>query len=384
MSGHWKLIRRNLGRARGRLVLTVSGVGAGVLVLCVLLTVVHGLRRFTAQATAQPVIGVADRYGALGMPESHASLVRAMPGVVSAMRVNLGNGTYRDPKERIRLWAADAFAVESVLGGFPGFGSLARTDYERLSRNRRGALVGKALALRYGWQGGDTMALRGHFDDEDHEFELTVAAVIPPGFFDNAIVFHRELLQEKTLTHKGQVDLILLGATASEVSRLVSEIEEGFVNSAAPVRAIAASTLFSRLLAGTSLVGIATALSLLVFVAVTAIAANSVALSVRERTREVAVLRALGFSRRDVFGILVGESTLAALAGGVLGTFLAVAGFSTAGFVVKVGPLRYFEVPWTSIPLGLAFAVGVGVMAAVGPALRAVRFPIVQASRALP
>jgi putative ABC transport system permease protein len=123
------------------------------------------------------------------------------------------------------------------------------------------------------------------------------------------------------------------------------------------------------------------AMGLVIVLAIVLVVTNSMAISVRERTREMAVLKALGFTDGQVLRLVLGEAVLLALSGGVLGGAFAYAIFASSGFDLGSGPAGHFAVQPLALAAGLALSLLIGVAAGSFPALHASRLRIVEALR---
>ncbi len=378
----WKNMRRN----RRRLTLTVMSIALSVFIFCTLITVVNGVDRFMSRADSSRVIMVADRYSMVSnpMPQAHLDRIREIPGVSAVMGVNFGAGIYRDEKDSIMLFAADHAALRAVLGASPGFEQISEEDFSTFERERTAALVGKVQMLRNGWNKGDTVIIKtraGGGPPKSFDLSLKIAGVISGGFFDSRIILHRDYFRE-FLLRKDFANMALITAESMDkVQPMASAIESRFLNSSVPVKAEPISAFFNRFLAGFNLRSVIAALNLVIFIATVSIAANSIAMSVRERRRETAIFKTLGFSSSQVLGFILGESALIALAGGFMGAIASYVLFSSAGFFVKVGPLSYFEVPMATVARGLLGSLLIGLLSGLIPAVSSYRMQVVRALR---
>jgi putative ABC transport system permease protein len=379
----WKNMRRN----RRRLALTTFSVSISIFIFCALITVINLVNGFMERANKSELIGVADRYDSSedGMPQTHINKIRQLAGVRGAMGVNLAFSTYRDEKDNITLWAADHFAAQPVLASAPGFdNAVPEESFRSFENERTGALVGKVWTTKYGWKNGDTIILKGTFPKSpipNADVALKVVGEIPSGFWDSRIIMHRDYFQELS-NKRDTADVIMVSAERLDmVKQVCGTIESALLDSSLPVRATTSADFFNRFLAGLNLKSIITVISIVVFIATVSITANSIAMSVRERKREVAILKTLGYRSSLVLGLLLGESVLTTLIGGMFGAVAAYLLFSSAGLFIRVGPLSYFEVPAGMVVYGLAGSMLVGLLSGILPSLSACRMPIVRALR---
>lgn len=384
---HISFIWKNMRRNRRRLVLTVLSVSVSIFIFCALITVVNVIGSFMQRANKSELIGIADRYDSAeqGMPQTHINKIRTLEGVHSAMGVNLAFGSYRDEKDNISLWATDHLAVQPTLANKPGFDNeVPDEDFRAFEKERTGALVGKVWIRKHGWKKGDTIILKGSFPGapiQTADITLKVAGEIPTGFWDSRIIMHRDYFQELS-GKKDTASVIMVSAERLEMVQAVcSTIEANLLNSSVPVRATTSADFFNRFMAGLNLKSVILVISLVVFIATVSITANSIAIAVRERKREVAILKALGYKSSLVLSLLLGESVMTTLLGGCVGAMVAYALFSSAGLFLRVGPLSYFEVPVNMIAYGLLGSILIGFISGLAPSINAYRMPIVKALR---
>jgi putative ABC transport system permease protein len=381
------MILKNLLRSKRRMILSVLSVSVSIFIFCALITIVTLVNSFMERANKSALIGITDRYESseTGLPQTHVNTIRVVPGVRAAMGVNLGRATWRDDKDFIGVWAADHFAVKDVLAAGPGEeNSIPAEDFQNFEKDRAGALVGKVWMTKFGWKKGDQIIVKAAFPLNPMtapEMTLRIAGEIPTGFWDSRLIIRRDYFQGMT-TKKDTVDMVLLCARdLAMVQPVCQGIEAALDNSMVPVRATTSAEFFNQFMSGVNLKSVISMISLVVFIATISIMANSMALAIRERKREVAILKTLGFSQASVLGLLLGESVLLAGLGGILGAIAAYALFSTAGVFLKVGPLSYFEVPLSILLYGIGGAMLIGVASGLVPSVNACRAPIIGSMR---
>lgn len=253
-------------------------------------------------------------------------------------------------------------------------------------RERTACIIGKVIAERLNLHVGDRITLVGDIFPVNLEFTLR-------GIYDNltddgALLFNYEYLRESLKQRSGgqldQVSMYLLIADSAEsVPRVSEAIDQMFENSPAETkteteRAFALGFLSYLGDVKLMLISVCGALTFTVLL----VSANTMAMSVRERVREVGILKTLGYSPREVLGILLSESVLIALVGGILG--LAVAGVITSA--LRHVPLMFFSLrrlglPFWVLAASVALAMMVGVVSSFFPAWNASRRPIVTCLR---
>jgi putative ABC transport system permease protein len=233
---------------------------------------------------------------------------------------------------------------------------------------------------RYGWQKGQRVTLKGTLRPVDLTF--TIAGTISFHTDQAAFMLHREYLEE-AMGRPGLVSFFWVEAeTYDAVPSLMTRIDRTFESSPDPVKTMTQKQMLLNFLGLLGDVrGIVAGIGLLVMIAVLFITLNSIALSARERTREVAVLKAIGFTGRDVMVSMLFEAAFLALAGGAAGAVAAFVVFRQYALGLGFGPLSGFQASPTATAIGIAAALATGVLAALVPAVRAARMPIVEALR---
>jgi putative ABC transport system permease protein len=380
-----KLVRTNLARNKLRSALTAGAVCLATLLVCLLLTMPAGLDAFLERASGNTRISVVNRAGLVySLPISLARRVRALPGVADAVAMVWFGGVFEEAGQI--TFPSFAVEAEHVAGTFPDYG----IDPEALDvfvRNRDAMLVGPATLARYGWRPGDRVTLRS--DLWGVALDLRVAGEIPQER-SPAVWVQREYL-EQSLEAGGRglgiaSMLWVRAASATDVAPVMEAIDELTRSSDHPTTAQTEKSFFASFLG--SLEGFMTvlmAVTALVALCIVFIAANTAALSVRERAGEIAMLKALGFGRRRLFAMLLAETLLLTGASGAGGVALAVALThvlrATAGRVPELGVLGGFVVTGPVIAQGLVLALAVGILAGSIPAWGAARRPVAETLR---
>ena len=379
---------RNLSRNKLRSLLTGSAIALAIALVCFLATMPDGLDRMLDAVAANTRIVVHDEAGVAydWLPYAYLEKIRAMPGVVGAATWTWFGGAYQG-KEGVTF---PNMAVE------PDSVGVVWADYKidpavlaEFTKRRDGALVGRETMERYGWKPGDQVTLQSEGWGR-LALTFTVVGEIPvqrsPHFW-----FQREYLEQAMAArgrHFDSAQMIWLRVDdPARVDPLLREIDESFHNSEAHTASETEKSFFKSQFG--ALEGIAvliTIVTALLAVCIVFIAANTASMTVRERWREIAVLKAIGFSRRQVFGMLIAEATLlATIAGGIgAGASLGLSRLARAasgGWNLQTGPLTWFIVTNTILVEGLFLAFFVGLISGFIPALGAARRGVAQTLR---
>lgn len=252
---------------------------------------------------------------------------------------------------------------------------LTQGSMEEFMAARDGALVGASVAKRKGWTPGRTIDLRAQLG-----LLMEVKGVFSSGSEeqDNTILADIEFVQDQ-YDARGKANQLIVklapGANSDEVAGMIDAMPLPTRTSTQPEKAFLQSMLddLSDLVALATLVVAFTLL--VVFIGV----ANTMAMSVRDRVKQIGVLRTLGFRRRQVMQLLFAESALLCAAGGVLGTAAAWMVLNVQQVSVQSRTLNLvISMPWQVAAYGVLLAVAIGGAGAVLPAWRAARMNIVR------
>ena len=186
-------------------------------------------------------------------------------------------------------------------------------------RDRQGVIVDDTLAKKYGWKLGDRIVLQGTIYPVN--LELYVRGIFTSYPDNKSVYFNAKYVEEAVSWFKGQAGTFsILGDSPGDVSKIASAVDDMFRNSPQPTKSESEKAFGLEFVA---MLGNVKAFILMICAAVVfatlLVSANTMAMSIRERTTEVAVLKTLGFTRQSVLGLFVSEAVALAVAGGVIG-----------------------------------------------------------------
>jgi putative ABC transport system permease protein len=373
-----RLIWKNALRNKRRTVLTVSSAAISLFLLTTLAMVYRALGTPYQGADTSPRMMVRRLSGIVYMmPSSYGERIKAVPGVMAVSRMNWFGGYWVDPKNQFANFAIDADTVFDVL-------SMSRIPPDQLQdfkRERTAAVAGQRLINQYHWKIGERITLLG----SPYRFtpELVLRGVFSGGP-DDQFYFHYDYLNEALGGHFDQVSLYWIRLERPELAPRVSEaIDAMFRNTDAETKTESENNF---LLGFISLLGNVRAMLLMVGSAVgfaiLLIVANTMAMSIRERVSEAAIMRALGFRSQHVMGLFIGESLMLTLAGAILGVGGAKLLFDSLR-LTKVSAFVWADMRVRPDTLGFCFAVAllIAVLASGWPAYRASRGNLAEALR---
>jgi putative ABC transport system permease protein len=372
---------RNTFRNKRRSLLTMLSISFSLLLLTMMICIWRSFYIDQVAPEAARRLIIRDRVSlAFFLPGYYREKIRAVPGVNAVAPLTWFGGRYiddrpahffaqmgTDPEEYLKVASDKIVPADQV---------------KAWQQDRAGALVDVTLANKYGWKIGDKITLQANIFPTD--LNLTIRAIYRRDPPQNALYFNAKYLEEAVPWFKGQAGWYAAQIdSADHVASVARQIDEMFRNS--PLQTKTESEKAFQLGFVASLGNIkAFILSICgaVVFAIMLVSANTMAMSVRSRTREVAVLKTLGFTRQRVMSIFVSEAVALALAGGLLGVLLAIPVIAaiTHRFVGLGIPLN-MRVNGITAGLALLVSVILGIVSGYLPAYKASRMNIVEGLR---
>jgi len=376
------LVLKSARRSKRRTALTMISVAVAVFLFATLRAVLDGFDSVAAASSATRVVTIRSTSMIFTMPTSHTEAIRSTPGVQDVTWANWFGGIYKDPKNFFGQFAVDP---ESYLRMYP---EILLTPEERKAfiEDRTGCIVGDGLAKKYGFKVGDRMTLGvGIPVYGSRDYDFTVRGVYRAGSsaVDNqSMMFHWKYADERS-TPQGQIGwYVSRVADPDRAVQMANAIDAKFANSPNETKTQteqAFSAQFASMLGNLNvLLG---SVALAVVITTLFVAGNTMAMSVRERTTEIAVMRTLGFPSATIFLLVVGEGLLVAVVGGTAGALLARAVINGEYLGLAGGFIPAFGVNNWNVVAGVGLSVLIGVLAALIPASMASRLKIVDALR---
>jgi putative ABC transport system permease protein len=371
------LVWRNLGRNKTRSLLTASAIALAIALVCLLRTMPAGLDALLDTIAKNNRISIHNKAGIVySLPYAYLQKVRSVPGVVQAVSWTWFGGAFEEEKGvTFPNFAVDAEGL-GVVYEDEGIAPEALADFQRY---RDAALVGRQTLERYGWKVGDLITLKSTVFPVQLTFRIVGAM---GNERDPRLWFQREYL-EQALDAQGisfdQLGMVWARVDDPErVNQVMATVDALFRNSEAETASETEKSFFGNFFG--SLKGFVTIILIvtgLVTLCIVFIAANTASMSVRERVGEIAVMKALGFPWRLLFGILVLEAVLLSSVAGAAGVLLPL-GLSQilrrfAAGSPQLGPLAGFIVTSAILVQGLFLAAFVGILSGVIPAWGASR-----------
>jgi putative ABC transport system permease protein len=379
-----KYIWRNATRNKLRTLLTILSVGFSLALMTVLYGYLAMQDVWAKDAKVYNRIVVMNKQGFSGkVPIAYLDRVRRLDGIKAAVPYQWYGGTYKDERTMFAQFGTDSKEVFNVWAEF----NIAPEELKAWQQNRRGCVVDRRLAEEQHWKIGDKIPLKGTY----YPFNLDLELV---GLFDapkptGTLWFHWDYLDEGLKRefagqHSGNAAMIFAkGESASVLAPLCQSIDDRFASSDNPTRTqteAAFAQMFSAMLGNVQ--AYIRNISLAVMFSLTLVAGNAMAMSMRERTTEIAVLKAIGFPRSRVLQMVLGEACVIAGFGGLAG--LAVGG----GFLQLIHkgmpqmfPFSIIDMAGTWMLWIVGIAAGIGFVSGIVPAVRAAQLSVVDGLR---
>lgn len=373
-----RLILRNVVRRPVRLALTVCGLAMVVVAVGLIRLTLDEWQAAARGAHHNRLITVHAMSERLRLPLAYAGRLAAMPGVRRLHYGNYFGGVYRDPKESFGSFAEQA---TTLFATYPEL-VIAEAQQRAFQQDRRGCIIGQALAQRFGWKIGDAITLTG--TAYPGEWELVVRGIFrsnnPHLMGEGELYLHWAYANERLkATDPDRADqvgwFVVVPAADADARRVAAEIDAGFANSFAETRTEPEQAYIAGWVArsGTLLRGLE-GLAMVINGIAVLVLLNALALAMRERTREYAVMKVLGYHARHFWGLVVGESILIALCGGALGLTLLLPAARLYAYMTQAnGVIAPYALTSETVALCLGIMVAVGILAGLWPALRVTR-----------
>ncbi|WP_029459327.1 ABC transporter permease [Solidesulfovibrio alcoholivorans] len=378
-----RLIVKNAFRHRLRSLLTIVGVAIALTAFGLMRTVLDAWHAGVSASSANRLVTRNAVSLTQPLPYAYKGRIRQVTGVDIVAAGNWFGGVYLDEKN---FFANFAMEAEDFFRLYP---ELVVSPVERKAflADRKAAVIGRKLAARFHWRVGDTITLRGTIFPG--QWPMTIRAIYKgarPDTDETVLYLHwsyvDEVMKKTTPRRAGQTGFFMVGIDdATKAAEISKNIDAIFRNSQAETLTETEKAFQMGFVSMSEAILMAiTVVSYVVIVIILAVAANTMAMSARERLGEFAVLKTLGFSGPALGLMLLAESLLLSLSGAALAMGLLPA--ITDAFAKHLA--EYFPIFFVSRETMLlipAFGAAVGVLAAVAPAVRVGTVRIAEAFR---
>lgn len=372
------LVVANLGRHKRRTLLTIASVALALFLFASLRTVVTTLAAAAQFGSVRRLVSTNATGIVFPLPLSYANKLQATPGVEAVSWANWFGGRYGDNK---RFFAQFAVDPASYLEMYPEI-SLPEEQKQAFIRERSSAIIGRRLVDVFGWKLGQDVTIQGTIYPGDWTF--TIRGIYTPtaaAINDDMMLFQHEYLEERT-DRPGQAGWYVIRIDDGDKSASIAKgIDDQFRNSNAATKTgteQAFNASFATMWGNVSL--LMGTIGMAVVFAILLVTANAMMMSARERTREVAVLKTIGFTDGTLFSLVMLEAGLIAGIGALIGLGGAKLLYKSTNFNAG-GFLPGFDVTSQTLVIGAGVTLLLMLASGLVPAVRAARLPVVQALR---
>ncbi|MGH8361965.1 MAG: ABC transporter permease [Gammaproteobacteria bacterium] len=380
---YFPLLWANLLRHKTRLVFTLLSVVFAFLLFGMLVAIRQAFTLGANYAGADRLLTMSAVSLTVSLPISYGERIAQVKGVERVNPQAWVGGYYQDPRNPI---FAMAVRSQDFFAMYPEY-SIPAAQQQAWLADKRGMIVGAALAKAYGWKIGQQIPLRSNIWRQTgggNTWDVTVDGIYTSTQKggDNQLFMHYQYLDDARAFANNTVSWFVLQiANPAEAGQVTQAVDALFANSPYETRTSTEKAFVSNFAAQFGDIGaIVTAVVSAVLFTMLLVTANTMAQSVRERTAELALMKALGFGKLRLAWLVLLESLLLTIVGGVIGLALSyVVIGAIPGALLQFLPGLYLPVQGAA--LGVLLMLLLGVLAAVLPVSRALRLQVVAALR---
>jgi len=374
-------VAKSAFRNKRRTALTMVSIAFSLMLLTIMMTAWRAF--YVDQGSEQSTQRLITRHRVsltFSMPIYYAAKMRTVPGVVEVVPTQWYGGKYLDdrPEHMTMQFATDPQDFFKVYTDY----KIPPEQLQSWQQDRTGAVVDSDLAKKFNWKVGDRIVIIGQTFGGD--LQLTIRGIFTAPIKTMSIYFDRKYLEEALPMFKDQTGTFgILADSPSNVSKVATSIDDMFHNSPQQTKTESEKAFgldFVAMMGNVKafILGICGA----VVFATLLVSANTMAMSIRERTREVAVLKTLGFTHGTVLGLFVTEAVVVAVIGGLAGVLV---GVGLMWVLAHVPQMAFFfasmQVKPATMTLALVLAGMVGLISSLVPSYNASRVNIVDGLR---
>ena len=384
----FRLVFKNLLKHPLRVILTIASIAIAVFLLCALQSLVVALDAGVREAASNRLIVQSKVSLFVYMPESYKAQLERVNGVERIVRWNWFGGYYQDQSNFFAQFATDP---DALLDVYPEI-EIVEGSAKEFIEDQRTCIIGKVTADKYGFKVGDTVPIIATiFTRADGAaWDFKVAALYrskKKNVDENTLFFHSKYLDRalemgEASGPSGVGIFVLRTAPGVDQTALMSEIDAMYENGPQVVQATTEAEFQAQFV---SMIGnvpfFVNSIGTGVMIAILLAALNTMLMSAREQTRDVGVLKALGFQDGSIFGLLMAQSLVMCGIGGGLG--IGLAKMLEPGMAKFLGTMfPGYELTSGTLIMAAGLTLGIGVLAGITPALRARSMHVIEALRA--
>jgi putative ABC transport system permease protein len=379
-----KLIFKNALRHKLRTTLTVLGIAIAVIAFGLLRTVVTAWYAGIEGSQENRLVTRHAVSFIFPLPYSYLDKIENVPGVENVTYFNWFGGVYKDKSNFFARYAADANTIFDV---YPEY-VLTKGEKDNFIKERNACVVGADIAKQYGFKIGDVITLEG--DIFPGRWDFVVRGIYQPKYkYTDAtsMIFHWDYLNER-MKQESPMRANQIGWFAVKISNadnaavISNKIDALFKNSPAETKTETERAFQQGFFAASSaIIEGMNAISFIIVGIIMLVLGNTMIMAARERTREYAVLKTLGFSGGHLTGLIMGESLFISALGGAIGLLLTFPLVAMFGNFIPKGFFPIFEIEPITIILAISAIIIIGIAASIFPLNRALSTKIVDGFR---
>jgi putative ABC transport system permease protein len=376
------LIFANLFRKKIRLLLTIGSFAVALFLFAFLAVVRDAFGRGADVAGADRLV-IINRVSIIQpLPLSYRDKIMRIPGVKAITHNNWFGGVYQDEKNFFPQFAID---VENQRQVIPEL-EVPDDQWANFVKDRQGAIAGAGLAKRFGWKIGDRIPIKNSLFGGETTWDFNLVGIYHgerPQDDETQFWFQWDYFEERMpQSFKGNIGWYVLKLDhPDDATRVAKAIDDMFANSPYETKTETESAFAAGWVKQFGNIQfLILTIGTVVFFTLLLVTGNTMAISVRERTGELAVLKAIGFTDRTVLFLVLTEALVIALIGGGIGLVFAIFAIPVLASALN-GLLPALFLSYTMLALGLAFALGVGAASGLLPGIGAMRMRVVDALR---
>ncbi len=376
------LVTKNIGRRKLRTGLLLFAIFIAFLLFGALKSFERGFYAGQNSAASDRLVTVNKINFTVPLPISYVDRIRDLPGVTHAAPQSFFGGYYQDPKNFVFMFATDP---ESYLSVYPKI-ALPAAQRAAWLADRRGIAVGRIVANKWGWKLGDHVPISSTIfsrSDGSHSWDFTVDAIInlpEDSQRESLVLMHHKYFDETVTFGRDTTSMVVLTTQAASLNDSIEKKIDGMFANSPYETSTDTAAAFNKAFVG-QFGNIALIITLVVataFGAILLIVGNTMVMAIRERTREIGVLKTLGFTGPAISAQILAESLLLALVGALLG--LGVAAL-VLGLTEKITEafVPGMRVTGSIFAAGIGWALLLGLVTGAIPAWSGLRLKIVTA-----
>ncbi|MDQ7050098.1 MAG: FtsX-like permease family protein [Enterobacterales bacterium] len=376
------LVYKNLTRKKMRLFLTCFAIFIAFLIFGAVSALKGALDSGVEMSADNRLVVINKINFTQPLPFSYVNKVKALDGVKNVTHANWFGGYYQEPSKQLMTMAVEGATYFKVYDEL----TIEPENYTNWMKNQTGLLIGERIAEQYGWKVGDKIPISSNIfshKDGGHTWQFTIQGIFKPldqKTDTSYVILHYKYFKETQTFGGTSVGWLILTTQSPSLNEQVAKaIDANFVNSAAETKTSTEKAFNKAFIEQIGNIGlIIYGVVFMAFFTILIVVGNTMVLAVRERTKEIAVFKTLGFSSMRIFKMILTESFLLSFIGGLLGmvgAYLVVGGVSKglAGILpnLLIGPNTWAQ--------AIGYMLLLGFVTGIIPAINALRLNIVSA-----